>query len=155
MYSESLEAPLQKSNRTAIWSNLLYSLSQSIVFFVIALVFWYGSRLVSFREYSTFQFFVGLMVSPLRPCSSNWPLTLLIEYDIRSYSSRKRFLFRARYFFRQRRRIEYYRTLGFRSRNRRRIKGREDDQPRADSRSHTIGECPLPLPYPTWRQGPT
>lgn len=62
MYSESLDEPLRKSNRTAIWSNLLYSLSQSIVFFVIALVFWYGSILVSQREYGTFQFFVGLMV---------------------------------------------------------------------------------------------
>jgi ATP-binding cassette subfamily B (MDR/TAP) protein 1 len=62
LYSKSLEEPLRKSNKTAIWSNLLYSLSQSIVFFVIALVFWYGSRLVSNQEYGTFQFFVGLMV---------------------------------------------------------------------------------------------
>ncbi|KAF9267350.1 P-loop containing nucleoside triphosphate hydrolase protein [Marasmius fiardii PR-910] len=61
MYSESLEEPLKKSNRTALWSNALYALSQGIVFFVIALVFWYGSRLVSTLEYSTFRFFVGLM----------------------------------------------------------------------------------------------
>jgi len=33
-----------------------------MVFFVIALVFWYGSRLVSNLEISTFRFFVGLMV---------------------------------------------------------------------------------------------
>lgn len=61
LYSASLEGPLKKSNRTAVWSNLLYSLSQSMTFFVIALVFWYGSRLVSTFKATTFQFFVGLM----------------------------------------------------------------------------------------------
>lgn len=61
IYSESLEEPLRKSNRTAIWSNGLYSLSQCFAFFVISLVFWYGSRLVSFLEFSTFDFFIGLM----------------------------------------------------------------------------------------------
>ncbi|KIK69504.1 hypothetical protein GYMLUDRAFT_33870 [Collybiopsis luxurians FD-317 M1] len=61
LYSESLEEPLRKSNRTAIFSNGLYAISQSMVFFVISLVFWYGSRLVSTLEFSTFQFFVGLM----------------------------------------------------------------------------------------------
>ncbi|KAG2008663.1 multidrug resistance protein 1 [Coprinopsis cinerea AmutBmut pab1-1] len=61
LYSESLEIPLKKSNKTAIWSNGLYALSQALVFFVIALVFWYGSRLVSTFEASTFQFFIGLM----------------------------------------------------------------------------------------------
>ena len=62
LYSQSLEIPLQQSNRTAIWSGLLFSFSQAMVFFVIALVFWYGSLLVSKREYAIFQFFVGLMV---------------------------------------------------------------------------------------------
>jgi ATP-binding cassette, subfamily B (MDR/TAP), member 1 len=33
-------------------------------FYVIALIFWYGARLVSFGEVSTFHFFVALMVSP-------------------------------------------------------------------------------------------
>ncbi|KAF5369355.1 hypothetical protein D9758_002765 [Tetrapyrgos nigripes] len=61
IYSKSLEEPLRKSNRTAFWSNGLYALSSSMVFFVIALVFWYGSRLVSALEISTFRFFVGLM----------------------------------------------------------------------------------------------
>ncbi|KAK0457582.1 P-loop containing nucleoside triphosphate hydrolase protein [Desarmillaria tabescens] len=60
-YSESLEEPLCKSNRTAIWSNMLYAFSQSTIFFCIALVFWYGAALVSRREFSTFDFFVGLM----------------------------------------------------------------------------------------------
>ncbi|KIK53745.1 hypothetical protein GYMLUDRAFT_925139 [Collybiopsis luxurians FD-317 M1] len=61
LYSKSLEEPLRKSNRSAIFSNGLYALSQSMVFFVISLVFWFGARLVSELELSTFEFFVGLM----------------------------------------------------------------------------------------------
>ncbi|KAG7440875.1 P-loop containing nucleoside triphosphate hydrolase protein [Guyanagaster necrorhizus] len=60
-YALSLEEPLRKSNRTAIWSNMLYAFSQSTIFFCIALVFWFGADLVSRREFSTFDFFVGLM----------------------------------------------------------------------------------------------
>ncbi|KAJ7259510.1 P-loop containing nucleoside triphosphate hydrolase protein [Mycena haematopus] len=63
LYSKSLEEPLRRSNRTAVWSNGIYALSQSMIFFVIALVFWFGAELVSKREASTFQFFVGLMCS--------------------------------------------------------------------------------------------
>jgi ATP-binding cassette subfamily B (MDR/TAP) protein 1 len=62
LYSKSLEEPLRQSNRTAIWSNGIYALSQSMIFFVIALIFWFGAQLVSKREATTFQFFVGLMV---------------------------------------------------------------------------------------------
>ncbi|KAI0714082.1 P-loop containing nucleoside triphosphate hydrolase protein [Cerioporus squamosus] len=61
LYSESLEGPLRRSNKTAIWSNGIFSLSQAMTFWVIALVFWYGSRLVANLERSTFQFFIGLM----------------------------------------------------------------------------------------------
>ncbi|PPQ92430.1 hypothetical protein CVT25_008651 [Psilocybe cyanescens] len=61
LYSESLEEPLRISNRTALWSNALYAFSQGLVFFVIALVFWFGALLVSRQEATTFQFFVGLM----------------------------------------------------------------------------------------------
>ncbi|VDB95413.1 unnamed protein product [Peniophora sp. CBMAI 1063] len=60
-YSESLDEPLRYSNRTSIWSCALYALSQASSFFVIALVFWYGSRLVSFGEANTSDFFVALM----------------------------------------------------------------------------------------------
>ena len=62
LYQESLAVPLKKSNRTAIWSNGLYSLSQAMVFFVIALIFWYGSILVANQEAGIFKFYVGLMV---------------------------------------------------------------------------------------------
>jgi len=44
MYSEYLEAPMQVSNRVAVWSSALYALSQSLSFWVIGLIFW----LVSF-----------------------------------------------------------------------------------------------------------
>jgi ATP-binding cassette, subfamily B (MDR/TAP), member 1 len=62
LYSRSLDIPLKESNRTAIWSNLLFALSQSMSFYVIALTFWYGSRLVSDQEFSTTDFFIGLTV---------------------------------------------------------------------------------------------
>jgi len=62
LYSKSLEEPLIRSNKTAIWTNLLYSFSQAQVFWVISLVFWYGATLVSRLEATTFQFFIALMV---------------------------------------------------------------------------------------------
>ena len=62
-YGKLLEEPLLRSTRTALWSNMAFALSQSMSYFVVALVFWYGSRLVSTFEVSTFQFFVALMVS--------------------------------------------------------------------------------------------
>jgi len=83
IYSESLEEPLRRSNRSALWSNMVFAFSQSVAYvivlssfsflnvqiypsmYVIATVFWYGSRLVSTLEYSNFQFFVGLMVRVL------------------------------------------------------------------------------------------
>ncbi|KAL0955118.1 hypothetical protein HGRIS_004034 [Hohenbuehelia grisea] len=61
MYRGSLDAPLRRSKRSALWSSLLYALSQSMTFFVTALVFWYGSVLVARQEFTTFQFFAGLM----------------------------------------------------------------------------------------------
>ena len=62
IYSERLEEPLRDSVRTTIWSNLLYAFSQSATFYVIALGFWYGARLVSYLEIGTMAFFVSLMV---------------------------------------------------------------------------------------------
>ena len=62
LYSKSLEAPLNQSNKSAVWANFLFAFSQAQVFGVIALVFWYGAVLVSHLEASTFEFFVALMV---------------------------------------------------------------------------------------------
>ena len=63
LYSESLDEPLRYSNRNSVWSNMLYAISQSFAFFAIALVFWYGSLLVSHQEFTAKQFFTALMVS--------------------------------------------------------------------------------------------
>lgn len=52
IYSESLEVPLRTSNRTAVWSNGLFALSQSMSFYVIALV--RRSALCSFAGRSLF-----------------------------------------------------------------------------------------------------
>ncbi|EJU03194.1 multidrug resistance protein 1 [Dacryopinax primogenitus] len=60
-YSDSLEIPLRRSNRNSIYSTALYALSQTLGFFTIALVFWYGSRLVASQEYDTQRFFICLM----------------------------------------------------------------------------------------------
>jgi ATP-binding cassette subfamily B (MDR/TAP) protein 1 len=63
LYSKSLEQPRRETNSTTLWSNLLFSLSQSFPFYVLSLTFWYGSRLVSNGEFTAEQFFTGLMVS--------------------------------------------------------------------------------------------
>jgi ATP-binding cassette subfamily B (MDR/TAP) protein 1 len=63
VYSKSLEEPLRRSNRTALWSNLFYATSQACIFFSIALVFWFGSLGVANQEYGTTAFFVAVFVS--------------------------------------------------------------------------------------------
>jgi len=64
-YSKALEKPLRKSNRSSFLSSAIYAFSQSTVFFVIALVFWFGSRLVANGEATMTEFFIGLMVCTL------------------------------------------------------------------------------------------
>lgn len=64
-YSDSLKEPLRRSNRTALYSNLLYALSQACMFFAIALVFWAGSIGIANQEYGTTAFFVSIFVSIL------------------------------------------------------------------------------------------
>ncbi|KAI0361184.1 multidrug resistance protein 1 [Trametes cingulata] len=61
LYSESLEEPYRRTNRSAIYSNAIYALTQALTFWVIALVFWYGALLVAEQKRTVFQFYVGLM----------------------------------------------------------------------------------------------
>ncbi|KAG2346722.1 P-loop containing nucleoside triphosphate hydrolase protein [Suillus weaverae] len=61
LYRQSLEGLVRKSIATALWSNMLFALSQAMAFWVIALVFWYGATLVSRLEISTQSFFIALM----------------------------------------------------------------------------------------------
>ncbi|KIK97939.1 hypothetical protein PAXRUDRAFT_807077 [Paxillus rubicundulus Ve08.2h10] len=65
LYSTSLEETLRKSTKASLWSSLLYAFSQSMTFYAIALVFWYGSTLVSRLEISTTSFFVAFMSTTL------------------------------------------------------------------------------------------
>ncbi|KIY50744.1 ste6-like protein [Fistulina hepatica ATCC 64428] len=60
-YRESLEHPLRQSNRTAVWSNVFYAFAQSVSFFVNALIFWYGAKLVSESKIGITAFFTCLM----------------------------------------------------------------------------------------------
>ncbi|KAJ7610508.1 P-loop containing nucleoside triphosphate hydrolase protein [Roridomyces roridus] len=60
LYSASLLQPLNNARKAALWSALLFALSQTISFWVISLVMWYGAVLVSRRECTTFEFFITL-----------------------------------------------------------------------------------------------
>ncbi|KAJ7270236.1 multidrug resistance protein 1 [Mycena rebaudengoi] len=62
-YSNSLLFPAERAKRTAVWGALLYAFSQSTMYWVMALTFWYGSVLVSHQEITTFQFFITLLAA--------------------------------------------------------------------------------------------
>ncbi|KAF4464018.1 ABC transporter [Fusarium albosuccineum] len=57
-YSESLDALTSRAIRNLIPTLVPYSFSQSADFLVMALGFWYGSRLIASGEYTVTQFFV-------------------------------------------------------------------------------------------------
>lgn len=57
-YHESLQIQAKKSLRSVLRSSTLYASSQSLMFLVNALGFWYGGTLIASNEYSMFQFFV-------------------------------------------------------------------------------------------------
>ncbi|KAK4052730.1 hypothetical protein OIV83_002017 [Microbotryomycetes sp. JL201] len=63
LYSAKLDEPQRRTNRAAVKSGFLYALSQAFAFWVIALVFWYGSRQLASGEISTRDFFVALISS--------------------------------------------------------------------------------------------
>jgi ATP-binding cassette subfamily B (MDR/TAP) protein 1 len=58
VYHSQLEEQAHSSLMSVIRSSTLYSMSQALVFFCVALGFWYGGTLLGKHEYSTFQFFV-------------------------------------------------------------------------------------------------
>ncbi|KAL1797292.1 hypothetical protein ACET3X_003898 [Alternaria dauci] len=57
-YSDTLQAITRKVIRSLTFALVPYALSQSADFLVMALGFWYGSRLIANSEYNTSQFFV-------------------------------------------------------------------------------------------------
>lgn len=60
IYSKSLETPMNISNRTAIWSQMLYAASQGMSFLVIALVFYVGALWLIDGRYNQATFFTTL-----------------------------------------------------------------------------------------------
>ncbi|KAI0660475.1 multidrug resistance protein 1 [Cubamyces menziesii] len=61
LYRESLQEPLRRTTKSALLSNALFSFTQATSFWIIALIFWYGSILIADQKHTPFQFFVGLM----------------------------------------------------------------------------------------------
>lgn len=60
-YHESLEVQGKASLISIIKSSSLYAMSQSFLFFCIALGFWYGGTLMGAREYDMLKFFLVFM----------------------------------------------------------------------------------------------
>lgn len=58
VYHEQLENQGRASLISVARSSLLYAASQALVFFCVALGFWYGGTLLGHHEYNMFQFFV-------------------------------------------------------------------------------------------------
>lgn len=56
-YEAALHEASKVAKRAALWGNIFYAFSQSTAYFVIALGFWYGYRLVMRMEYTSSQFF--------------------------------------------------------------------------------------------------
>ncbi|KAL9125363.1 MAG: hypothetical protein Q9217_005420 [Psora testacea] len=57
-YSQALEDIVAKVIRSLVLTLIPYALSQSVDFLIMALGFWYGSRLIASGEYNVTQFFV-------------------------------------------------------------------------------------------------
>ncbi|KAJ5584031.1 ABC multidrug transporter mdr1 [Penicillium hispanicum] len=57
-YHSQLEAQARQSLISVLYSSVLYAASQALVFFCVALGFWYGGSLLGKGEYDTFRFFV-------------------------------------------------------------------------------------------------
>ncbi|OSS43271.1 hypothetical protein B5807_12119 [Epicoccum nigrum] len=56
-YSSRLEDQVKRNLRFTKVSGSLFALSESLTFFILAFVFWYGGRLMLAQEYSVLQFF--------------------------------------------------------------------------------------------------
>ena len=66
-YAECLDSIVQESAKSLVWTMFWFALSQSLEFLIMALGFWYGSRLLASGEYTVTQFFV--IVSLFRACA--------------------------------------------------------------------------------------
>ncbi|KAI7342934.1 multidrug resistance-like protein [Hortaea werneckii] len=59
-YHNMLRLPFKKSQVFTAWSNILLAASFAITYFVYALAYWWGSKLVRRGEYSGLEFFIVL-----------------------------------------------------------------------------------------------
>ncbi|KAF2097197.1 P-loop containing nucleoside triphosphate hydrolase protein [Rhizodiscina lignyota] len=59
-YQESLDKPYKQGVKFALLGNILLAFSLSITYFIYALAYWWGSRLVGDGEYSILEFFIVL-----------------------------------------------------------------------------------------------
>lgn len=75
-YSDSLREPLRRAKSNDLLANLTFAISASMQYPIIALVFWYGSRLLSALKVGPLAFFVCLFVSGLPFCFIECPLRL-------------------------------------------------------------------------------
>lgn len=57
-YNANINGIARRSSRALFWTMFWYAISQSIELLIMALGFWYGSRLLAAGEYTTTQFFV-------------------------------------------------------------------------------------------------
>ncbi|KAL2829227.1 P-loop containing nucleoside triphosphate hydrolase protein [Aspergillus cavernicola] len=60
-YARNLRGILRRSMKTMVLAMTVHALAQSVDFLVMALGFWYGSRLMASMEYTTEQFFIIFM----------------------------------------------------------------------------------------------
>ncbi|KAM0421186.1 hypothetical protein ACHAPT_011078 [Fusarium lateritium] len=60
-YDASLDNIAKSALKTITWTSLGYALSQSLEFLLMALGFWYGSRLIATGEYTDTQFYVAFL----------------------------------------------------------------------------------------------
>ncbi|KAJ8098949.1 P-loop containing nucleoside triphosphate hydrolase protein [Lipomyces tetrasporus] len=60
-YFDGISSQVTKNRVVSVHSAGLYALCQAMLFWILALAFWYGSTLLVKKEYSIFQFFISLM----------------------------------------------------------------------------------------------
>ncbi|KAK9461529.1 P-loop containing nucleoside triphosphate hydrolase protein [Lipomyces oligophaga] len=60
-YHVELDALIKQNRPATHYSAFLFGIAQGLVYFILALAFWYGSRFLRLREYTLFQFYVTLM----------------------------------------------------------------------------------------------
>ncbi|KAK9469166.1 P-loop containing nucleoside triphosphate hydrolase protein [Lipomyces arxii] len=60
-YHAELDRQVKKSRPTSHYSAALFGAAQGMVYLIMSLIFWYGSRFLKYREYNLFQFYVTMM----------------------------------------------------------------------------------------------